>query len=269
MKKDIAFKELIKEIAKEIAEYLLEMKITDEIELIDKEFTRIEKREADLVFKHKDEIFHIEIQNKNDKLMHLRMMRYLNDIAFLYPENEINQYLIYIGKENFKMKNCYKNKNISYKYNVIDMKKIDCNRFLNLNTPEAVVLAILCDFKDKNKQEVVNEIIKRLYKLSKTKNEFLKHIEILSIFSTNRDLKEEVKRGVEMIAKIEKRKIPFYEDGFKEGEKRGLIKGKVLVYNELGFNIEEIAKKVNISKEKVEKILKENSGLFKSYRNCP
>jgi len=188
LKKDIAFKELIKEIAKDIAKYLLKIELTDEIKLIDKEFTRIEKREADLVFMHRDDIFHIEIQNQNDKLMHLRMMRYLNDIAFLYPNNSISQYLIYIGKENLKMKNYYKNSGIDYRYNIIDMKSIDCEELLSLNTPEAVVLAILCDFKDKNKQEVVNEIVRKVYQLSKNRQEFLKNIEILTIFSTNRNL---------------------------------------------------------------------------------
>jgi len=266
LKKDIAFKELIKDIAKDIATYLLKIDISDNIEIINKEFTRIEKREADLVFKDKNNIFHIEIQNQNDKLMHLRMLRYLSDIAFLYPKNNIFQYVIYIGKNKLNMKNYYKNDKIDYSYNLIDMKNIDCKEFLNLNN-EGVILAILCNFKDKNKKEIINEIIKKLYKFSKTKDEFLKNIEILTIFSTNRNLEEEIKKGVKMLTKIELEKIPFYQDGFKDGfdngfengfqngEKKGLLRGKIITMLEFGLSFDEIAKRLNFSKEEVINIL--------------
>lgn len=49
--KDIIGKEVLKNIARDIATHILHIKIDKDMELIDKEFTRIEKRDADLVFK--------------------------------------------------------------------------------------------------------------------------------------------------------------------------------------------------------------------------
>ncbi len=49
--KDIISKEILKNIAKDISKYILNIEIRQDMELIDKEFTRVEKRDADLIFK--------------------------------------------------------------------------------------------------------------------------------------------------------------------------------------------------------------------------
>jgi predicted transposase YdaD len=46
------------------------------------------------------------------------------------------------------------------------------------------------------------------------------------------------------------------EYGKKEGIKIGVLKGKILTMMEFGLKIEDISKKLNISKEEIEKILK-------------
>jgi len=42
--KDIISKEILKNIAKDISKYILNIEIRQDMELIDKEFTRVEKR---------------------------------------------------------------------------------------------------------------------------------------------------------------------------------------------------------------------------------
>ena len=70
MKKDVVSKETIKTIAQDISKYILNIDVKD-IEFIDKELQRVEKREADIVARCKIEnrasILHIEIQNDNQK----------------------------------------------------------------------------------------------------------------------------------------------------------------------------------------------------------
>ncbi len=78
--KDIISKAILRNIAKDVATHILKIEIQDDMELIDKEFTRIEKRDADLVFKNGNDIVHIEIQNNNHFQMHHRMLRYYSDI---------------------------------------------------------------------------------------------------------------------------------------------------------------------------------------------
>ena len=62
MKKDTTTKDTIKTIAQDLAKYILELNVSD-IEFIDKELQRVEKREADIVAKCKIdgnlEILHI------------------------------------------------------------------------------------------------------------------------------------------------------------------------------------------------------------------
>ena len=48
--KDIVSQEILKNIARDVARHILHIEIDENMELIDKEFTRIEKRDADLLF---------------------------------------------------------------------------------------------------------------------------------------------------------------------------------------------------------------------------
>ena len=120
--KDIISKELLKEMAKDISRHILKIEIADDMELIDKEFTRIEKRDADLLFKNGQEIVHIEIQNNYHAKMHLRMLRYLSDILFEYDTFTIKQYLLFIGTGKQKMKNSISQYKLDYSYDIIDMR---------------------------------------------------------------------------------------------------------------------------------------------------
>ena len=165
MKKDITTKDTIKTITQDIAKYILELDVKD-ITFVDKELQRIEKREADIValckVNGKKAILHLEIQNDNDKTMNKRMLRYYTEIKLRFDNIKIYQYLIYIGKAKLSMSDNIIEDNINYKYNIIDMHKIDCEKFLAMNNPDALVLSILCDFKDKNEIDILSYILKKL-----------------------------------------------------------------------------------------------------------
>ena len=150
-KKDIVSKEIVTKLVKEIAKYILNIEVNN-LTLLDKEFQRVEDRRADVVANVDNKyILHIEIQNNNHKQMELRMMRYYTDIKFI-TTLPVKQYLIYIGKEKLRMNNYIKDFDFTYKYNIIDVKNIDCETFIKMDTPESLVLSILCDFKDKDEQ---------------------------------------------------------------------------------------------------------------------
>jgi len=177
--KDIISKEILKNIARDISKHILHIDIQENMELINQEFTRVESRESDLVFKNGDEVVHIEIQNDNHKQMHLRMHRYLSDILFVHESQAIKQYLLYIGKAKCNMKNVIKIKNLDYRYAIIDIKDIPCESFLSSDNSSALVLAMLCDFEGKEKQMVVNTILRRLKELNdeRTYRDYLKKLE--------------------------------------------------------------------------------------------
>ena len=263
MKKDIISKEILKHIARDLSTHILKIEIKDDMELIDKEFNRIEKRDADLIFKNGDEIIHIEIQNNNHYQMHLRMIRYLSDILFEYEALDVKQYLLYIGEAKCSMKNYISKQGLDYNYVIIDMRDIPCQALLTSDDPSAVVLSILCDFEGRDKQIVVNTILKRLRELSDD-SEYKNYLKMVNVLSTNRNLKDEVKKGADMLS-VDIEKTPFYELGEERGEKRGekrgiekgIEKGKIIVAKQmltLNMDIETIGQVTGLSMEQIEKL---------------
>ena len=264
--KDKISKDILKEIAYDISKYLLNLDIDENIEVIDKELLKIEKREADLLFKTKNRVVQIEIQNNFHPKMHLRMIRYFSDLVYEFEDYEIIQYVIYIGSGNKKFKTEYKNVDAYFKYRFIDMREIDCRLFLNSDEPKKIILSVLCDFKGEDKESIISEILVKLKKYSKDRYEFDKNIAMLEILSTNRGLENIVNKGIKMLSQLSLYDLPTYKEamelGLKEGEEKGmqkgLLKGKILAYYELGVSIEEISKKLNVSSDIILKILKES-----------
>ena len=263
--KDIVSKEIIKEIGRDISMHILGIDIQGEVTLVDKEWTRVEKRDSDIVFQNNNRIIHIEIQNSNHGNMELRMLRYYSDILFEYKECEVEQYLIYIGKDRCSMKNEIRRDEISYSYGIIDMKDIACEELLYHNHPSAVALSILCDFEDKDKQMVVNTILKRLKALTKGDElEYKNYLKKVNVLSENRDLQNEVEKGVEMLS-VNIEKTPFYRIGVKDGIQTGIQKGiqegiengvkKVaLGMLKLNLDMEIIQKSTGLSLEEIERL---------------
>jgi hypothetical protein len=199
MKKDITTKEIILAITEDIAFYLLKLNITN-VEFVDKELKRVEKREADIVAKCKiegvEQILHIEIQNSNDKTMPRRMLRYYNDIKMEFENFEVKQYIVYIGKAKLSMKDYIRDENLNYSYEIIDMHTIDCEELIKLDTPDALVLSILCDFKGKDELEILTYLLKRLVELNQDDEYKLgKYMLMLETLSSNRDLEEKLKEA--------------------------------------------------------------------------
>ena len=260
MKKDTISKEVIKTIVKDISKYFLKIDI-NEIEFLEQEKERIESRRADIVAKiNGDFVLHLEIQNQNDKQMPYRMLRYWLDIkqSTTLP---VRQYLIYIGKKNLSMSAGLYEDDVNYLYNVVDVKKIDCELLLKEDTPDSLVLAVLCDFKDKNPKDVINYIIKRLiYHTKSNENEYRKYILMLEELSSNRDLENIVKEEEEMLSEFSFEKLPSYEvgiqRGIQKGKKEGLLESAVALIKEFNLSVESVAKKLNIPSKEILEYMK-------------
>jgi len=231
--KDIISKQLIQRIAVDLAVYLLGLPIkADELELLATEQQRVEDRRADLVAKVKQLarcfILHIEIQNNNDPAMALRMLRYYTDVCFAYSGIPIQQYLIYIGAEKLAMPAYKKDDGLDYRYTIIDMHTIDYQDLLNQDSPDAIVLAILCDFKQHTNREAVKHIVGQLHqKLKSEPKRFREYLSMLEILSENRDLKPYIKEAETMITQFDIEKLPSFELGLEKGIKQGIEQGIV------------------------------------------
>ena len=268
MQKDISTKETIKTITEDISKYILNLEVS-EIEFVDKELQRVEKREADIValcrVNGQKAILHIEIQNDNDPTMPKRMLRYYTDITLRFDHLPIYQYLIYIGKPKLTMKEGIDEASINYRYNMIDMHTIDCEKFIQMDTPDALVLSVLCDFKDKDALDILLYITKRLEALTKDEHTLGKYMLILETLSTNRDLQSILKEAESMLREIKYEQLPSYEIGLERGLQQGMQQGTlqatysnaVLMVKEFGLDVAEVAKKLNISITELKKHLKQ------------
>ena len=285
MDKDIITKKTVKILLKDLARHILGLEVSN-ISFIDKELQRIEKREADIVaqckIEGKEEILHIEIQNDYDKTMPNRMARYYLDINLVYPNIPIRQYLIYIGRQKCYLKDHLENNGMSYRYTLIDMHNIDCDKFIEMDTPDALVLSILCDFKGRDEFDIITYILNRLHTLLKDGKRRREYIEILEILSKNRNLENKIKEAEEMIRTTRYDELPSYEIGFERGlingieqgiekgiEKgiaEGIEKGKreerfksmAIMIKKFGLPVEQIAKEYGVEVKEIQEYIEKN-----------
>ena len=231
--KDLISKQLLQRLLIGFGTRLFDLNIV-EAELLSNEQARIEGRRADLVARVKETdgksyILHVEIQNANQHDMPLRMLRYYSDIALAHADEQIVQYLLYIGKAPLTMSDRVDGYNWLYRYEVLDMRDQDSEHFLNSDNPDALVLAILCDLKDRAPDEVVSHIIKGLRRLHGSKLDSLRDsLKMLDVLAGNRDLQDLVKENTKMFIDVEK--LGIYqlvkEQSEARGEARGLAKGE-------------------------------------------
>jgi len=154
------------------------------------------------------------------------------------------------------MKDEIKRDKILFNYDIINLKDIACEELLYHANPSAVALSILCDFEGRDKQMVVNTILKRIRELTKNDDrEYKNYLKKVTVLSTNRDLEENVKKGAKMLA-VDIKNIPFYQDGFKEGAKEATLKNAMIMIKDFQIAIDDVVKKLNIKKEELLEYIK-------------
>lgn len=220
--KDIVSKHLLKRIALDMARLLLGLDVTV-LDVVESDHQRVEERRADLVVKVRDGegeyLLHIEIQNDNQRIMPWRMLRYRTDIGFAHPKMTVRQYLLYIGKAPLTMASGIHAPGLDYHYQVVNMHAIDCESLFAQDTPDALVMAILCDFHGRSEREVVRRILRRLLALTgENESAFRDYLLMLEVLSTNRDLKQVVQEEEAMLSQVKYSDLPSFGLGMQQGE---------------------------------------------------
>ena len=208
---------------------LLKLEV-DQAEIIETDYQRVEDRHADLVALMSGEagrfILHTEIQNDNHRQMPWRMLRYRSDIGLARPEHDVRQYLIYIGKAPLVMPDRLSQSGLDYRYSIIDMHTVDCHTLLQQDNPDALVLAIPCDFKGRSDREVVHYILQRLRELTGDNESRMRdYLRMLEILSTNRSLERIIEEEQKMLSQVDQTRLPSFRIGMEQGFSKVLIKG--------------------------------------------
>ncbi len=233
--KDITLKDIFEEVPHRLSKILSPAPIK---ELLPTALPSTELR-VDFLARLEDEsILHMEFQSFNDANMPWRMLRYYTAIAEKYKTHNIKQIVVYVGNEKLRMKSSLKIKNLVFKYEILDIRQIDCRVLLESPDPMDRLLACLCKVEDE--MYLIEKLIKTMEGMNEEerKDYLLKALTLTELRPNLRiRLTEEVKPMPIVVRpediKLSKRKLkkdPLYklglEEGRKEGEVIGIEKGK-------------------------------------------
>jgi predicted transposase YdaD len=109
-----------------------------------------------------------------------------------------------------------------HRFKVVDMKKIDPDEFIKSDKPEEVIVGILAG-KFKDKPKIIEKVKERIVEIVKNEEEIAKYIDSISFLAGLFDIEIKVKP---MPIQVDIRKTFLYKWGEKEGERRGIVKGK-------------------------------------------
>jgi hypothetical protein len=105
-----------------------------------------------------------------------------------------------------------------HKFIVLDMKKIDPDKFIKSDKPEEVIVGILAG-KFKDKPKIIERVKKRIVEIVKNEKEIAKYIDSISFLAGLFDVKIEIKP---MPIQVDIRKTFLYKWGKQEGLKEGI-----------------------------------------------
>lgn len=228
--KDIVSKQILKQIALDMARIILGLDV-DETHIIDTDQQRIEERRADLILKIQQngqtQLLHVEIQNDNLSTMPLRMLRYRTDIQLAYPQWPLKQYLLYIGKAPLSMASGIEEAELSYRYTTVNIQDIDYESLLRQDSPPALVIAILANFKGQPERTVIRRLLQRLDVLTaEDQAAFRNYLLMMETLAGNRrNLTQQIQEEEIMLEQVKYSELPSYKIGQEQGLELGLQHG--------------------------------------------
>lgn len=264
--KDIISRDALKRLTTDLARQLLGID-GEAVELLETQNQRVEDRRADLLARMLgadggEFLLHVEISNSNPPEMPLRMLRYFTDIRLAGHAGPLRQFLIYIGRAPLRMPDgLHEPGSLDYRYGLIDMHQIDCAGLLAQDNPDALVLAVLCDFGGREPAQVVAYIVRRLKELlGEDDKRFREYMGMLEILSENRKLQRQVQEAEKMLTQVDVKRLPSYAIGFEDGEARGEARGRAQTQRDVvlsllrRFNSAEIADLLGMDVDEVRRI---------------
>ena len=272
---DKIFKENAKQLISAIARKVLKIEGLDNSEEIKASLQKTLERDPDWLLKLlrpnplENSIFHGEIQTDDVKNMLDRKLIYF---GLLWAEHHlpVRQVVVYIGRKK-KPTNLLENArlllpNIDFRIEIINLRDIPHELFINSDVPEEVILSILCDFQGKETVNVLEQIVLRLKELDRDQELiFGKHIVQLEVLSDLRNLQPLLTKTIDAMPLVyDMKKDVRFNQGIKEGIEKGIEKGVLLKDQRLvihllkkgTFSLETIADLADVDMDFVKNIQK-------------
>ncbi len=134
---------------------------------------------------------HLDLQANSHDFMDGRMLFYYALYYEMY-RLPIKQYVIFLGSGNWNGPTKIEHGHLKFSYEVISLKTIDYELFINSEEPEEIIMAVLADFKGENNKAVIKKILTCLKNKTKNKRKLQKLILQLEMLSNLRKLQPQV-----------------------------------------------------------------------------
>ena len=145
--------------------------------------------------------------------------------------------------------------NLSFRYELRDIKEIHCKELMESPQMEDKILAVLCNVEDP--ERYFTEIFEELLKLpEKERADYIR--KLLTALHYRPKLKVVLKRLLEerkmplTITREMMEKDPFFQEGKLEAKKEDILN----LYRELNLSPEQIAKVLKVSEDFVKKVIR-------------
>ena len=220
---DKILKETFRSISFSLIEKVCQLKPPKLVEL-PMQLTRTKERRPDFAMRvetgeiKNDYVIHLEFQSQNDKRMHHRELE-MYEMLFNETDLEVLQYVVYLGEKEPNMVTEVKHKNLIFSYDLISLKDIDVETFLQSDKPEELILAVLAKYPKANSSAVLDQILSKLTAIVENHRNLQKYYVQLEILSKLRKLQPLTKEKID--------KMPVTYDlktdvRFVQGQEQGI-----------------------------------------------
>ena len=187
------------------------------------ELPRVQNLHLDLLGETTDrQLIHIELQSANDPLMPLRMAEYCLGIYRLYGRFP-RQLCVYVGNAPLAMPKRLRAPNVSFRFEVVDIRSIDGRKLLKSRHLSDNVIGIFGCLRDNRKAlRRIFDVVSGLPNLQRRDIE--RQLLVLSGLRGMEDLViEEAKKNMPITADFTKHKVlgPAYKKGIEKGIEKG------------------------------------------------
>ena len=167
-------------------------------------------------------LLHIEFQVKDETTMVDRMLLYYAMLWEKYHE-PVKQYVIFIGRHKPKMPTVLQSETLDYRFTLVDTRELNYQNLLDTATqPEEAVLAILSNFKKREVDTVIPEILRKLQQLSEDERKLRRYVRQIEILANLRNLQLQVVKHTEAMALTYNIKTDIrYQQGIEKGIEKG------------------------------------------------
>lgn len=207
-----------------------------------------------------DYILQLEFQKEDDPKMLFRMLEYGSILIHKY-EIPIKQFVFFIGTGKAQMPTTLHHENLQFQFSLINLQDFEYTIFLEANTPEEVILAILGNFGNDNPQKVVQALLNKLKNLpieTLRREKCVKQLEVLSML---RNLQEEIIKQLSLMPlDYDIEKDLRFKQGIEKGIEKGKIEQSVLVIQRMHqrkISTEQIADFLGLSLDFVKQVIQE------------